>query len=45
MPHPSLHCTSCSHGQRDGLGGFEIAHADGYVIAFFRLRNDEDVKE
>ena len=24
----------------DGLWGFEIADADGYVIAFFRLRND-----
>jgi hypothetical protein len=23
----------------DGLWGFEIADADGYVIAFFRLRN------
>jgi catechol 2,3-dioxygenase-like lactoylglutathione lyase family enzyme len=24
----------------DGLWGFEITDADGYVIAFFRLRND-----
>jgi hypothetical protein len=23
----------------DGLWGFEIADADGYVLAFFRLRN------
>jgi catechol 2,3-dioxygenase-like lactoylglutathione lyase family enzyme len=26
----------------DGLWGFEIADADGYVIAFFRLRNGVD---
>jgi catechol 2,3-dioxygenase-like lactoylglutathione lyase family enzyme len=24
----------------DGLWGFEIKDADGYVVAFFRLRND-----
>ena len=24
----------------DGLWGFEITDADGYVLAFFRLRND-----
>ena len=24
----------------DGLWGFEVSDADGYVIAFFRLRND-----
>jgi len=24
----------------DGLWGFEITDADGYVIAFFRLRNE-----
>lgn len=24
----------------DGVWGFEVADADGYVIAFFRLRND-----
>ncbi len=27
----------------DGLWGFEIADADGYVIAFFRLRDDGEV--
>jgi catechol 2,3-dioxygenase-like lactoylglutathione lyase family enzyme len=27
----------------DGLWGFEIADADGYVIAFFRLRNSDTV--
>ena len=24
----------------DGLWGFEVSDADGYIIAFFRLRND-----
>jgi hypothetical protein len=24
----------------DGLWGFEASDADGYVLAFFRLRND-----
>jgi hypothetical protein len=24
----------------DGLWGFEVADADGYVLAFFRIRND-----
>jgi hypothetical protein len=24
----------------DGLWGFELADADGYILAFFRLRND-----
>ena len=24
----------------DGLWGFEVSDADGYVLAFFRLRND-----
>ena len=26
----------------DGLWGFEIADADGYVLAFFRLRDEAD---
>lgn len=26
----------------EGLWGFEIADADGYVLAFFRLRNQQD---
>ena len=26
----------------EGLWGFEIADADGYVLAFFHLRNDKD---
>ena len=26
----------------DGVWGFEITDADGYVIAFFRLRSPED---
>jgi catechol 2,3-dioxygenase-like lactoylglutathione lyase family enzyme len=26
----------------DGLWGFELADADGYVLAFFRLRNQEE---
>ena len=26
----------------DGLWGFEITDADGYVLAFFRLRNEAD---
>jgi catechol 2,3-dioxygenase-like lactoylglutathione lyase family enzyme len=26
----------------DGLWGFEIADADGYVLAFFRLRNADE---
>jgi hypothetical protein len=24
----------------DGLWGFEVADADGYVLAFFRVRNE-----
>jgi catechol 2,3-dioxygenase-like lactoylglutathione lyase family enzyme len=27
----------------DGLWGFEVTDADGYVLAFFRLRHDEGI--
>ena len=29
----------------DGLWGFEITDADGYVLAFFHLRNNEDRRD
>jgi hypothetical protein len=29
----------------DGLWGFEITDADGYVLAFFHLRNNEDTRD
>jgi len=29
----------------DGLWGFEITDADGYVLAFFHLRNNQDTRD